>query len=66
MKKIGSGVMVWLLTLSLASGQQRRVVELAEQSSGLPYQVGVLPPEPRPAIPPGDGSKKQAIWLGLC
>jgi pimeloyl-ACP methyl ester carboxylesterase len=54
MKKIGSGVMVWLLTLSLASGQQRRVVELAEQSSGLPYQVGVLPPEPRPAIPPGD------------
>jgi pimeloyl-ACP methyl ester carboxylesterase len=32
-----------------ALGQQR-----AQQLSSLPYQVGVLPPEPKPAIPQGD------------
>jgi len=54
MKRIASGAIAWLLILSSATAQQRRVVELAQQSSGLPYRIGVLPPEPKPDIPAGN------------
>jgi pimeloyl-ACP methyl ester carboxylesterase len=53
MKKHVLGVIAWLSILTFATLQQGQTVALA-QSSGALYQVGVLPPEPKPSIPAGD------------